>query len=145
MNSNELRHRAALHDAVQVAYNRLKLENKALRAQMGRLEQENAELRIRLRESSGKYRRLQRAHDNALLLLAYQSVGLTPSRDRMCPELMSIREWDRSRALLKMARVHSGTRWTSTDESLVVKRLSVALESALHDEDRIRMRLPKRG
>ena len=145
MNNSELRHRAALHDAAMQAYNRLQLENKALTAQLGKLEQENQELRRRLRTESAMYRRLQQAFNDALLMLSYQCVGLSPARDRMTPELMSIRRWDRARALLKTARVHTGTRWTTTDEDVIVRRLSATLESCAVDDSRIRMRMPRRG
>jgi len=105
---------------------------------------EIAALRRRLNESGQHGRRLDRAWSDALLLANLHIAHLPTSR-RSAEELLNItnNRWENARALLIMAKCHTGKRWVVHDLAMIEERLSEAKELAITEPSAYRARLPR--
>lgn len=109
------------------------------------LKAENAQLRKRLGESNRHARRVERAYRDALLLAEWRSVAVFPSRRYAAYHKISQRRWQNAVALLRMARILEGRRWTTTTLATIEQRLDAAKQRATDTPDAFKARLPRHG
>lgn len=109
------------------------------------LKAENAQLRKRLGESNRHARRVERAYRDALLLAEWRSVAVFPSRRYAAHHKISQRRWQNAIALLRMARILEGRRWTTTTLATIEQRLDAAKQRATDTPDAFKARLPRHG
>lgn len=109
------------------------------------LKSENAQLRKRLGANSRHARRVERAYRDALLLAEWRSVAVFPSRRYAAYHRMSQRRWQNAVALLRMARILEGRRWTTTALATIEQRLEAAKQRATDTPDAFKARLPRHG
>lgn len=115
----------------------LELENAKLRAEAARLRQ-------RLHENSRHARRIDQAHDDALLLALWRIGGIAVSRDYAKSQAISQNRYQNAVALLKLARVIVRQRhWTVHDLATIEQRLAMARQKALDDPDLFFLRHPR--
>ena len=87
-----------------------------LLVELRRLQSENRRLRSALRINGRHSRRIQRAHDCALLLAQWHMAHLPSSRDFAMAHGVSQRQWENGITLLRLARVcDQANRWHCHD------------------------------
>jgi len=109
------------------------------------LKAENTVLRKRLGETGRHARRVERAYRDALLLAEWRSVAVFPSRRYAAHHKISQRRWQNAIALLRMARILEGRRWTTTTLATIEQRLDAAKQRATDTPDAFKARLPRHG
>lgn len=102
-----------------------------LLVEVKRLQEENAKLRAALRVNGRHARRIQRAHDCALLLATWHIAYLPTSREFAAANGMAQRQWQNAMALLRLARiVDARGRWKCHDLPSISVRLDDAVIAA---------------
>ncbi len=98
-----------------------------LLVELRRLQSENRKLRAALRINGRHSRRIQRAHDCALLLAQWHVAHIPTSRDFAMGHGMAQRQWQNGITLLRLARVcdQSG-RWRCHELPTIVSRIDNA-------------------
>ena len=103
---------------------------KHLQLELDRLRTENARLHAALRIHGRHASRIQRAYDAALLLATWHCGYLLVTRADAIGRGMTQRQWENGIALLKLARVYDGRRWSLHDLADIEARLTRAAERA---------------
>jgi hypothetical protein len=107
-----------------------------------RLRQENTRLRKALHENSRHTRRIEKAHEDALLLATFFSAGIIPSRRYAKLHGLTQNRWQNALGLLKLARVVVNCRhWVVKDFAVIEARLSAARDKAIEDRQLFFLRL----
>jgi hypothetical protein len=102
-----------------------------LLVELRRLQTENRKLRAALKINGRHARRIQRAHDVALLLSQWHVAHLPTCRDFAKEHGISQRQWENGIALLRLARVCDvGGRWHCHDLSTISAKLDNAVVGA---------------
>lgn len=118
--------------------------NQLLQTELKLLHAEVARLRRRLNESGVLGRRLDRAYQDALLLAQFH-VGFQSTTRQHAFDFAGItnNRWENAIALLKLARVHNGRRWSVHDLATIEEALAEAKANALDTPEAFHARLPK--
>jgi len=107
------------------------MSNKHLLVELRRLQTENRKLRAALKINGRHSRRIQRAHDCALLLAQWHVAHLPTSRDFAKAMSMPQRQWENGIALLRLARVCDvAGRWHWHDLTTISAKLDHAAVGA---------------
>jgi hypothetical protein len=122
---------------VLTADQRLDLLDLALR----RVKEENARLRKAIKENGHHARRIERAHDDALLLAALHIAYQPVTRDRVIQ--LSKRRWTNAMGLLKLARVYNCRDFVAHSLAEIETALERAKRIALENPTSYHARLPK--
>ena len=101
------------------------------------------ELRRRLHENDRHGRRIRRAHEDALQMAAFHISGLPTSIGYMLSHGLTRRRWENARALLRLAKVHNGEKWTERETSVINGNLSYAAKLATERPSDFRVNLPR--
>jgi hypothetical protein len=102
-----------------------------LLVELKRLQTENRKLRAALKLNGRHARRIQRAHDCALLLATWHVAHLPTSRDFARFMGMPQRQWENAIALLRLARVvDTRGRWHCHDLPTIAAKLDRAAVGA---------------
>lgn len=110
------------------------------------LRAEIAKLARKLRENSYETRLIRQAEADAKLLCLLHVAGSPTSRAVIVPDVMNRGRWRRAIALLTLARVHTGRRFTSKESEEIAKAISRTVERLERDGiEPLRLRIPKRG
>lgn len=105
--------------------------NAYLLVELKRLQAENRRLRAALKENGRHARRIQRAHDAALLLAQWHLAYLPTSRHFAMSHGMPQRQWQNATALLRLARVcDQRGRWRYHDLPTIEAKLRDAVVAA---------------
>lgn len=117
----------------QVRY--LELENRQLR-------DEANQLRKKLKINSRHAKRVQKAFDDALLMVMWHCSGIPVSRRYTKLHGISQNRWENAMGLLRMARIVTRHRhWITIDLATAEARLRTAKERATNDRELYRLRL----
>ena len=107
-----------------------------------RLKQENNRLRKALHENSRHTRRIEKAHEDALLLATFFSAGIIPSRRFAKLHGLTQNRWQNAVGLLKLARVVVNCRhWAVKDFETIESKLATARDKAMEDRQLFFLRL----
>jgi hypothetical protein len=107
-----------------------------LELELAKARAEATALRKALGENHRHKRRIEKAHEDALLLVFWRSVGIKPSRRFAARYEITQDRWQNALALLRMARLVEGrSRWPSVDIDTSERRLALARDKALADPD----------
>lgn len=110
------------------------------------LRAEVATLARKLREKSYEGRLLSQADADARLLTLLHVAGSPTSRSAIVPDVMNRGRWRRAIALLTLARVHTGYRFTTKESQQIADAVKKAVERCERDGiESLRLRIPKRG
>lgn len=102
-----------------------------LHLELRRLQAENAKLRAALKENGRHARRIQRAHDCALLLAQWHLAYLPTDRAFARSQGMAQRQWQNGITLLRLARVCDQVgRWKPLDLPTISAMLDDAVIAA---------------
>jgi hypothetical protein len=113
----------------------LELENSQLR-------QESAQLRKKLHLTSRHVKRVNRAYDDALLMVMWRTAGIIPSRRYAKEQGISQNRWECAIGLLRMARIVTRRRhWEVYDLAMAEHRLEKARQRAAEDRELFLLRL----
>jgi hypothetical protein len=117
---------------------------KVLESELRIANAEIARLRRRLNERGAHGKRVQRAYSDALLLaeLAIAYLPTTRSFAESHAGITHVR-WENAKALLRLARVHSGRGWLVHDLATIEAALSKAVEKSMETPEAYRARLPR--
>jgi hypothetical protein len=108
--------------------------------------QENTALRKALHQNSRHVRRVEKAYEDALLLAAWRSSGIIPSRRYAKQYGLTQNRWQNAMALLKLARVvERQRRWVTEDPAVAEKKLEKAKARAMADPQLFFLRLNRHG
>jgi hypothetical protein len=119
-------------------------ELRLLKIELEKTRAEANQLRKRLGENNRHKRRIDRAYDDALLMVFWWSVGIRPSRRFAALYGINQYRWENAVGLLRMARIMQGrSRWTKVEVEQAEKRLTAAKERALLDSQLFFLRLNK--
>lgn len=107
-----------------------------LQIELARVRQEATALRKRLGEDGRHPRRIEKAHEDALLLAALHLAGVMPSRRLAASLGIPQQRWEHALALLRLARIVTRQRhWATTDIGMIETRLETARQRALSDPE----------
>lgn len=113
-----------------------------MQIELDRLRAENADLRAALRLNSRHAKRIGRAYDSALLLALWKIAHLDIDRESCQGRGLSQRQFANGMALLRLARVVNGRRWTVFDLPTIEARLRAAQDRAAAVPEAFLARLP---
>lgn len=117
-----------------MADQRLEQQVRLLEIELAKARAENTQLRKRLGENSRHLKRIERAYENALLMISWRSAGIKPSRRFAAHYHINQYRWENAVGLLRMARIIQGTsRWPIADLQEMERRLVQAKERAIAD------------
>jgi hypothetical protein len=110
------------------------LEVRRLQVEIAKLRDENTQLRKRLGENSRHAKRVQKAYEDALLMVFWRSMGIQPSR-RFCARYdINQHRFENALGLLRMARiVRDRSRWVDIDPASAESRLAAARDRATNE------------
>src|SRR5689334_17842582 len=92
-----------------------------------KLKKENTALRKALRENSKHARRVEKAYDDALLLISWHVAGIIPSRRYARLYNITQHRYENAYGLLKLARViHRRRTWAREDLATMERKLAKA-------------------
>ena len=115
-----------------------------LEAENLKLRRENTRLRKALHENSRHARRIEKAHEDALLLASWRAAGIIPSRRYAGLYEMTQPRFENALGLLKLARVVVRQRhWAITDLTVIEHKLGVAKQKAIEDPSLFFLRMAR--
>jgi hypothetical protein len=95
---------------------------------------EATKLRKTLKENSRYAKIVDRAYEDALLMVFWRSIGIRPTRRFSALYAITQPRWEHALALLRMARLISGkSRWIALDIPTMERKLAQARDRALED------------
>lgn len=110
------------------------------------LRAEVAKLARKLRENTYETRLIRQAEADAKLITLLHVAGSPTSRAVIVPDVMNRGRWRRAIALLTLARVHTGRRFTSKESEEIAIAVARTIERLERDGiEPLRLRIPKRG
>jgi len=114
-----------------------------LEVEIYKLKTENRRLRKAVRENSRFATLLEKAHEDALLMLTAYIGYADITRNGV--EVLGItkRRWENARALCLLARIHNGRKFLTTDLIEAERRLDCARNKALEEPENFHTRLPR--
>ena len=117
---------------------------KYLEVELTQVKREATRLRKTLHENSRHARRIQRAYQDALLLVTFRVAGIIPSRRFVRLHEVSQHRYENALGLLRMARIIQRNRhWIMIDVATAEGRLARARNNAIEYPDSFFCRLNK--
>jgi hypothetical protein len=107
---------------------------KYLEIELTKAKTEATKLRKALGENSRYARMVDRAYEDALLMVFWRSIAIRPSRRFAMTYGFTQPRWEHALALLRMARIITGRgRWAALDMPTMERKLAAARDKALED------------
>jgi hypothetical protein len=117
-------------------------ENEYLKLEVEKLKADRARLTKALKETSCHGRRVERAYQDALLLMMWRCSGIIPSRRYAKLHKMTQHRFENACGLLRMARIVVRHRhWVEIDLATAEKRLDQAKQRAIESREAFFSRL----
>jgi hypothetical protein len=105
-----------------------------LEVELTKAKAEATKLRKALQENGRHARIIDRAYEDALLMVFWRSIGIRPSRRFAAMYEITQTRWEHALALLRMARLVSGRgRWAAADVATMERKLATTRDKALED------------
>ena len=105
-----------------------------LQIELAKAKTEATKLRKALRENSRRAKIIDRAYEDALLMVFWRSMGIRPSRRFSAQYEITQSRWEHGLALLRVARLITGkSRWVAADTATMERKLAIARDKALED------------
>jgi hypothetical protein len=107
-----------------------------LEIELGKAKTEATKLRKTLKENSRQARIIDKAYEDALLLVFWRSIAIRPSRRFAATYGITQPRWEHAIALLRLARLIQGKgRWSTVAATVMEQKLAKARDKALEDHE----------